>query len=129
MKKRIIYVTIVIIIFLVIVLLFYLNNKESENVSNIDKKYLLQNVLVENESILTNQGNINLEGNIKNNNSEDIKIKMINVSLINNDNEVIKKVKIKLNKTIEPRTIEKFSKMIKIDETEERIFTEYSFEI
>ena len=129
MKKNIIFILILVILLIVIGLLVYLNTREGVDISDADKEKLLQNITAENESILTAGNNITVITDIKNNNSETIKIKTVKITLINDYNEKVKDFEIKVNKKIKAGSSIKTSKTVKINTIESRVFTEYEFKI
>ena len=129
MKKNIIFILILVILLIVIGLLVYLNTREGVDISDADKEKLLQNITAENESILTSGSNITVITDIKNNNSETIKIKTVKITLINDYNEKVKEFEIKVNKKIKAGSSIKTSKTVKINTIESRVFTEYEFKI
>ena len=129
MKKNIIFILILVILLIVIGLLVYLNTREGVDISDADKEKLLQNITAENESILTSGNNITVITDIKNNNSETIKIKTVKITLINDYNEKVKEFEIKVNKKIKAGSSIKISKTVKINTIESRVFTEYEFKI
>ena len=128
MKRNILYIFIIVIFLLVIGIIVYITNKDEINYKT-DKSILLQNITYDNESILTSGNNITIIVDIKNNNTEVVKLKKVNVTLINDYNEEVKKFDVKVNKKIKANSSIKIKKTVKIKNTQSRVFTKYKFEI